>query len=369
MSPSHAQTLRLRLPEGESLIRILPGGLSNTRSLDAWTADRDIFVLTDETVARLYLGPFLEQLQSRRQEVFVIQPGESSKTLVQYERIIHFLVEHHFGRDMLLIGLGGGIVGDLGGFVASTYHRGIDYLLCPTTLIAQTDASIGGKTAVNLSEGKNLIGAFHHPLFVYIDPLVLRTLPPRELHAGFAEVIKYGVALDQTFFEWLEQHLDGLLELSTCEMQEAIRMALTLKIQVVEADPEERLGRRAVLNLGHTFGHAIETASDYRILHGEAVAIGMLMAAEFSVQQGWLEAAARDRIQTLLARAQLTLALPPLQTEHLLPYFSRDKKNFKGSLNLVLLEALGKAILTDRFSITDLVELLNHWPRGDRLIT
>ncbi|EQD54377.1 3-dehydroquinate synthase, partial [mine drainage metagenome] len=283
----------------------------------------------------------------------------------QFELITRILVEHHFGRDMLLIGLGGGVVGDLGGFIAATYHRGVDYLLCPTTLIAQTDASVGGKTAVNLAAGKNLIGAFHHPLLVYIDPLILRTLPARELHSGLAEVIKYGVALDLENFEWLENHLDGLLAFDVLDLQEAIRMALALKIAVVEADPEERLGRRALLNLGHTFGHAIESASNYRVLHGEAVAIGILMAADLSSRQGWLESSARDRIQSILERAHLELTLPSLRTEDLMPYLDRDKKNRNGRLKLVLLESLGKAVLTEQFALTETIDMLNNWPRSN----
>ncbi|MHB1543205.1 MAG: 3-dehydroquinate synthase [Gammaproteobacteria bacterium] len=359
------QSLRLQLRDGESRIFIQPGALQNTQHLDSWTNDRDVFILCDETVARLYLDPFLERLHSRRQIIHLIPPGETSKTIEQYERITWNLVKQHFGRDMLLIGLGGGVVGDLGGFVAATYHRGVDYLLCPTTLIAQTDASVGGKTAVNLPGGKNLVGAFHHPLLVYIDPLVLRTLPPRELHAGLAEVIKYGVALDPENFEWLEGHLDGLLGFDALDLQDAIRMALTLKIAVVEADPEERLGQRAILNLGHTFGHAIETASDYRVLHGEAVAIGILMAADLSSRLGWLDTTARDRIQSLLERAHLKLTLPSLRTEDLLPYFDRDKKNRKGHLKLVLLEALGKAVLAERFDMTHMIDMLNDWPQSD----
>lgn len=362
---STPQQLRLRQHDGDTQILILPGGLQNTRLLDPWTRQRDVFVLSDETVAQLYLSSLMDGLHASRIANHIIPPGETSKSIEQYEQVVESLVAQHFSRDMLLIGLGGGVVGDLGGFVAATYHRGVDYMLCPTTLIAQGDASVGGKTAVNLSVGKNLVGAFHHPRLVYVDPLTLCTLPPRELHAGVSELIKYGVALDPTYFNWLEQNLDNLLELDAVTLQEAIRMALAIKISVVEADPKERSGRRALLNLGHTFGHAIESASNYRVLHGEAVAIGMLMAAELSTRQGWLEISARDRIQTLLTRAHLRLTLPALRTEHLLPFFQRDKKVDNRQLKLVLIEALGKAVLTDRFSQSDLVDLLDHWSRED----
>ena len=359
-------SLKLQVHNSESHILIQPGGLQHLDSLDPWTRNRDVFVLTDETVARIYLEPVIGQLQSRRHAVHLVPAGETSKTLGQYERIIQHLVEHNFGRDMLLIGLGGGVVGDLGGFVAATYHRGVDYLLCPTTLIAQSDAAVGGKTAVDLPGGKNLVGAFHHPLLIYVDPLALRTLPARELHAGLAEVIKYGVGLDSENFAWLEAHLDNLLGFDPVVLQEAIRMALQLKIGVVEADPEERLGKRAILNLGHTFGHAIETASRYQVLHGEAVAIGLLMAADLSVRLGWLEMETRNRIRVLLERACLDLTLPTLQTDDLLPYFERDKKNRNGHLKLVLLKDLGRAVLTEQFTRAQLKDLLDSWPRSNR---
>jgi 3-dehydroquinate synthase len=354
------------LIDGKPATRVLfeNGGLQQTGWLAPWVQGRDVLILTDETVAGLYLEPFRKGLGAARLVCHPVAPGERSKNIETFLEVIDRLLENRFGRDMLLIGLGGGVIGDLGGFVAATYQRGVDYLLCPTTLIAQIDASLGGKTAIDLPKGKNLIGSFHYPKAIAVDPLALETLAWPEFRSGLAEAIKYGAGLDGDFFDWIEIHLDHLLAKEASTLNELVHRCLALKAEIVSSDPRETGSRRALLNLGHTFGHAIEAATGYRVRHGEGVAVGLLLAAKLSCQLGQLSQEAADRIHRVVKQCGLPVSLPPLKTTELLPYLFRDKKNQGDHLVLILFRSLGHAMITRDFPIEEMVRILDEWPRS-----
>jgi 3-dehydroquinate synthase len=255
------------------------------------------------------------------------------------------LVEGRMNRDACVVALGGGVVGDMAGFAAACYQRGVDYVQVPTTLLAQVDSSVGGKTGVNHPGGKNLIGAFHQPRAVIADTDALATLPPRELRAGLAEVIKYGLIADAGFLAWIEANLEALLRLDGAALAQAIRRSCEIKAEIVAEDEREH-GRRALLNLGHTFGHAIETATGYgEWLHGEAVGAGMLMAADLSCRLGWLESTDVERVRTLLARAGLPTAAPPIGAHRALELMGMDKKVLAGRIRLVLMRSVGDGVV------------------------
>jgi 3-dehydroquinate synthase len=275
----------------------------------------------------------------------VVENGEQAKSWAVLDRVFDALLVARFGRDSLLIALGGGVIGDLAGFAASVYQRGVPFLQVPTTLLAQVDSSIGGKTAINHARGKNMVGAFHQPLAVIADIASLDTLPVRELRAGLAEVIKHGFILDLQFIAWLEENMDKLLARDRSALEHAVRRSCELKAQVVAAD-EREAGRRAILNFGHTFGHAIEAAAGYgEWLHGEAVAAGMVMATELSERAGTLRREEAERVKALIARAGLPLRGPKLALERYLELMQVDKKAEGGRLRFVLLEGLGRAAL------------------------
>jgi len=306
-----------------------------------------VMIVTNETVAKLYLEPLRTALAGRQIAEAILPDGEQWKTLATFGVIIDRLIDEGFRRDACLVGLGGGVVGDVAGFAAACYQRGIDFVQAPTTLLAQVDSSVGGKTAVNHPRAKNMIGAFHQPIGVLTDTDTLRTLPPRELSAGLAEVIKYGLILDAALFEWLEQNVERLVALEPDALAFAIRRSCEIKAAVVAADERER-GNRALLNLGHTFGHALESVTRYeRWLHGEAVAIGMRLAARTSAALGRLDAAACERIEALLRRAGLPLAADGIDSELLLEHMARDKKAGAKGLRVVLLDAIGNAAVTE----------------------
>lgn len=306
-----------------------------------------VMVLSNEVVAPLYMARVQAHFSARRCETLVLPDGEAHKTLAAFGDVMGFMLEKRLERGALLLALGGGVIGDLGGFAAACYQRGIDFLQVPTTLLAQVDSSVGGKTAVNHPLGKNMIGAFHQPIAVVADTDTLASLPARELHAGLAEVIKYGLIRDLPFFEWLETHLDSLLAREPATLAEAVRRSCENKAEVVAAD-ERETGERATLNLGHTFGHAIETASGYgNWLHGEAVSAGMCMAARLSALSGWLNQPELERTLRLLARAQLPVAPPPaISAAKFRELMLHDKKNVGGRIRLVLLQGLGKSCVT-----------------------
>lgn len=309
-----------------------------------------VLIVTNETVAPLYLEQLKTAIPDRESDSIILPDGEEHKTLKTVSLIYDALLQGGYGRDCTLIALGGGVIGDMCGFVAATYQRGVDFIQVPTTLLAQVDSSVGGKTGVNHSLGKNMIGAFHQPQAVIADTNTLKTLPKRELLAGIAEVIKYGLLGDMEFLIWLEGNISALVELDDNALSYAIYRSCENKVSIV-AEDEREAGKRALLNLGHTFGHAIEATLGFgEWLHGEAVAAGMAMAADMSCRMGWISETDRDRAITLIAKTGLPTTLPSgITPEQLLASMGHDKKVLAGKLRLVLLKSLGHAIVTADF--------------------
>ncbi|MCP5158675.1 MAG: 3-dehydroquinate synthase [Gammaproteobacteria bacterium] len=340
------KTLYVELGDRRYPIYIGPGLLARPELLGSHIPGQQALVVSNTTVAPLYLEPVRAALGGRRHEVVILPDGEQYKTLDTLNEVFTALLSHRFDRNCTVIALGGGVIGDLAGFAAACYQRGVHFMQIPTTLLAQVDSSVGGKTAVNHPFGKNMIGAFYQPLCVLADTNTLATLPDRELSAGLAEVIKYGLIRDLPFLEWLEANLDALLARDAAALSEAIECSCRNKAEVVAAD-ERETGERALLNLGHTFGHAIETGIGYgEWLHGEAVAVGMILAAELSARLGWLYREQVDRVRRLLERARLPLQPPPgLTPDDFLRLMAVDKKVKDGQLRLILLRELGRAVI------------------------
>ncbi len=306
-------------------------------------------IVTDTTVGPLYLDKLRAALGAKKVSECILPDGERHKTLETAGRVFDELIAAKLNRDAVVLALGGGVVGDIAGFAAACYQRGIGCVQLPTTLLAQVDSSVGGKTGVNHSGGKNLIGAFHQPLAVIADTDTLSTLPDRELSAGLAEVVKYGCIADPRFLDWLDSNMDELRARDVESLTYAIFRSCEIKAAIVKEDEREQ-GRRAILNFGHTFGHAIEAATDYqRYLHGEAVALGMLMAAHFSRELGLIDAAATRRIEGLLARAGLPTETPRVGADRALGLMRMDKKVLAGTVRLVLLERLGSGIVVSEY--------------------
>ena len=302
-------------------------------------------IVTNAVVAPLYLAKVRKALEDARITEIVIADGEAAKSWETLNRVFDALLAARCGRDSLIVALGGGVVGDLAGFAAAVYQRGVPFVQVPTTLLAQVDSSVGGKTAINHPLGKNMVGAFHQPRAVIADVATLDTLPDRELRAGLAEVIKHGFALDASFAEWLEANIEKILRKDRESLAYAVRRSCELKARVVAAD-ERETGERALLNFGHTFGHAIEAGAGYGAwLHGEAVAVGMVMAAELSALMGHLKKNEVSRVRELLRRAGLPVKGPALQPERLIELMALDKKAAKGRTRFVVLEAIGRAAL------------------------
>ena len=321
---------------------------------------RHAFVVTSDTVAPLYLDRLHPALADATGiDTHVIGDGERHKTLDTFAEIQNALVERRVARDGVLVALGGGVVGDIAGFAAACYQRGIDFVQVPTTLLAQVDSAVGGKTGVNLPGGKNLVGAFHQPRCVISDTATLATLDPREVRAGFAEIVKYGLIDDPDFFEWLEASAGALLDLDDDALTTAVVRACERKAAIVAADERES-GVRALLNLGHTFAHAIETGTGYGAwLHGEAVAAGIVLAARMSHRMGWLSGQDCERIERLFERAGLPTRAPAeLSPRQMLEVMSVDKKVRRGRLRLILLRGIGEAVLTSEFDPETLHETL-----------
>ena len=342
--------VNVELQERRYPILIGNGLLQDERSYPVKRGER-VMIVTNPTVAQFYLDTVTFALKKRGCEVdhVLLPDGEKYKTLESLNLIFTALLQGNHGRDTTIIALGGGVIGDVAGFAAASYQRGVRLIQIPTTLLSQVDSSVGGKTAVNHELGKNMIGAFYQPSMVIIDTHTLDTLPKREVNAGLAEVIKYGAILDYEFFEWLEAHIDELVALNNESLQHCIARCCQIKADVVARDETEK-GDRALLNLGHTFGHAIETHLGYgNWLHGEAVSTGMMIAAALSEQLGDISVADVSRLEKLLARANLpTLSPDSMQLEDYLPHMMRDKKVLAGKLRLVLLKSLGQAyIATD----------------------
>ncbi len=340
------RTLRLDLAERGYPIHIGSGLLDDGALYRPHIRGRRVVVVSDNHVAALYGARVCAALADYQPLLLEFAPGEASKTLETYASLADRLIDGRFDRRVTLIALGGGVVGDMIGFLAATYQRGVDFIQVPTTLLAQVDSSVGGKTGVNRPGGKNLLGAFHQPRCVLADTGTLSSLPRRELAAGLAEVIKYGLLADAQFLVWIERELDALLGGDEAAFEHAIYRSCEIKATIVAAD-EREAGQRALLNLGHTFGHAIEAAAGYGTwLHGEAVGLGLLMAAELSVRLGRLPGAAVPRIAALLERAALPTRLPAdLATETLLGYMAGDKKVLDGQLRLVALDAIGRGVI------------------------
>ena len=341
--------VNVELQERRYPILIGSGLLQDERSYPIKRGNR-VMIVTNPTVAQFYLDTVIYALEKRGCVVdhVLLPDGEKYKTLESLNLIFTALLQGNHGRDTTIIALGGGVIGDVAGFAAASYQRGVRLIQIPTTLLSQVDSSVGGKTAVNHELGKNMIGAFYQPSMVIIDTLTLNTLPKREVNAGLAEVIKYGAILDYEFFEWLEQHIDELVALYPEALQHCISRCCQIKADVVARDETEK-GDRALLNLGHTFGHAIETHLGYgNWLHGEAVSTGIMMAAALSEELGDISIADVSRLEKLLARANLPTVSPDtMQPEDYLPHMMRDKKVLAGKLRLVLLKSLGQAYVAN----------------------
>jgi 3-dehydroquinate synthase len=339
------QTLRVELGERAYAIHIGERLLSSAGLILPQLDLLRVAIVTNTTVAALYLQQLVEALRARGVDVLsiVLEDGERYKDWATLNRIYDALLQRRCDRKTTLIALGGGVVGDLAGFAAATYMRGIPFIQVPTTLLAQVDSSIGGKTGINHPLGKNMIGAFYQPRLVLADTKVLETLPPRELSAGMAEVIKHGLVRDAAFFAWLEQNMEKLLACDQDALAHAVRRCCEIKAAVV-AEDERETGVRALLNFGHTFGHAIESGMGYgNWLHGEAVAAGMVIAADLSRRLGLIAQADVERVVLLLKRAGLPTAPPDIAPGRMLELMGADKKAEGGKLRFVLLDAIGSA--------------------------
>jgi len=344
------QTLKVDL--GDRSYPIFIGqGLLDQGLMAPYIKGQQVLIVTNETIAPLYLERLKKTLEGQFQVDTVVLPdGEQYKNMDQINTIFDALLGNRHNRTTTLIALGGGVVGDMTGFAAACYQRGVNFVQVPTTLLSQVDSSVGGKTGVNHPQGKNMIGAFHQPQCVVIDTDVLNTLPEKELSAGMAEVIKYGLIYDEAFLCYLEDHIDGLMGLQSDLLEQAIYRSCAVKAEVVAQD-EKEAGIRAWLNLGHTFGHAIEADQGYgEWLHGEAVGAGTMMAADLSCRLGWISSSDVDRIRNILEAANLPVFPPEsMGIDTFKDLMLVDKKVIDGSIRLVLLQEVGKAIVTSDF--------------------
>lgn len=339
-------TLTVDLGERSYPILIGPGLLGTPDLLKPYIRGHRVLVVSNVIVAPLYLDKLRASLGDIHTDVVILPDGEQTKNLDTLAQVYDRLLEGRHERSTTLIALGGGVTGDLTGFAAATYQRGVNFIQVPTTLLAQVDSSVGGKTGVNHPLGKNMIGAFYQPQCVVADIDVLASLPLRELQAGLAEVIKYGLLGNADFLAWLEQHIDELLQRDAALLSEAVKISCEEKARIVAADEREG-GVRALLNLGHTFGHAIEAAMGYGTwLHGEAVAAGMVMAADLSRRMGWISDADAQRTRQLIERAGLP-AYPPetITADRFMELMAVDKKVQQGKIRFVLLRSLGQAVV------------------------
>ena len=356
------KTINVDLGERSYPIYIGEDILSDAALIKKHISSKQILIVSNEAIAPIYLEKIEKHLENLDYEVLILPDGEIYKSLDSFNEVISRLMEKKFSRTCLLIALGGGVIGDLTGFVAACYQRGVKFIQIPTTLLAQVDSSVGGKTAVNHPLGKNMIGAFHQPSAVYADTTVLSTLPEREYSAGLAEVIKYGIIRDIEFFEWLEQNLSQLMQREAEALSYAIERSCINKAEVV-AEDERESGIRAILNLGHTFGHAIETALSYKgWLHGEAVGCGMVMAADLSCRLGLINQEKVDRIRAIIEQAKLPVSVHrDVTLDQMLENMKVDKKSRDGTLYLILLNDIGEAIVTADYTEEALRQTINHF--------
>lgn len=321
--------------------------------LAPYIVGQQVMLVSNSTVAPLYLAHYLTALQRLGKTVAtcILPDGEKYKDSTHLNLIFDALLESGFNRDATVLALGGGVIGDMAGFASACFQRGVSFIQVPTTLLSQVDSSVGGKTGINHPLGKNMIGAFQQPQVVLADMAQLSTLPERELSAGLAEVIKYALLGDLDFLVWLEQHMEGLVARDAALLAEAVCRSCAHKAQIVARDETEQ-GERALLNLGHTFGHAIESYLGYGTwLHGEAVATGMVMAADLSQRLGWISIADVERTKKIIQRARLPVKCPPIPLDEFLAYMAHDKKVLNGQLRLVLLKSLGQAVITKAFDV------------------
>lgn len=344
------KTLRLELGQRSYSIHIGAGLIDDHALYAPHTRGARVLIVSNDVVAPLYARRVVEAAGAAEIEIMELPDGESHKTLNALQQVLDRAMSMHLARDAVIIALGGGVVGDIAGFAAACYQRGIRYIQVPTTLLAQVDSSVGGKTAVNHPGGKNMIGAFHQPACVIADTDSLDSLPQRELAAGLAEVVKYGLIRDREFFEWLERNVNSLMAREAGALTHAVERSCHSKAEVVAGDEREG-GNRAILNLGHTFGHAIEAGLGFgHWLHGEAVAAGMCMAADLSRRMGLLDEDTCQRTVGLLSHMGLPVAAPAsLSRTRMLELMQMDKKVLSGRIRLVLLEALGKATVSSDF--------------------
>jgi 3-dehydroquinate synthase len=341
-------TVEVGLGERAYPIHIGAGQIARAGPLLAQMGTRKAVVVTNETVAAHWLEPLVRSLADSGvpHESIAIPDGESHKNFATLQSVVTRLLELRAERKTMIVALGGGVVGDVAGFAAAIYQRGMPFVQVPTTLLAQVDSSVGGKTGINHPLGKNMVGAFYQPRAVLIDTDCLETLPPREFAAGLAEVIKYGAIRDAGFFAWLEANVDALMARDGKALAHAIEVSCRIKAAIVAADEREE-GERALLNFGHTFGHAIESGMGYgEWLHGEAVAAGMAIAADVSHRLGRIDAGASERVRALLLRARLPVDPPRLGFERWMTLMARDKKVSAGAIRFILLDALGKAAIS-----------------------
>ncbi len=369
MGSEASQPLTVELGDRSYPIHIRDGLLADRALLEATLKPllraNQVAVITNPTVEALYGEALLSALPGRQVDVFSMPDGEAHKNLETYGAAMDFLMAHRHNRTTTIVALGGGVVGDLAGFVAATFQRGVDFVQVPTTLLAQVDSSVGGKTAVNHPAGKNMIGAFYQPRVVLIDTQTLTTLPPREYTAGLAEVVKYGVIADAEFFSWMEANAAALVARDPQILEHAIRTSCATKARVVAAD-EREASVRAILNFGHTFGHAIEKLTGYGAwLHGEAVSIGMVMAARFSHKLGLLDQGGPERIRDLLLSLGCPVALTQgLPASDMMDAMGMDKKATDGNIRFVVTPEIGSATLTANYADAALREVLDTFSQG-----
>lgn len=356
------KTISINLGDRSYDILIASGILDNSKQLLPWIGGQQVFIITNEVVAPLYLDRIKISLSDKSVEEIVLADGESIKTLQTAEKIFDKMISIPLDRSTTVIALGGGVVGDIAGFIAACYQRGIPFIQIPTTLLSQVDSSVGGKTAVNHPRGKNMIGAFHQPQRVLIDASTLSTLQPRQFSSGVAEVIKYGMINDPSFFGWMEKNIDLVMALDEDALEYMIEQSCLNKANIVEQDEREG-GIRALLNLGHTFGHAIETATGYTgWLHGEAIALGMMMAGFMSNLQGEFSEQALDQLKSLLNRARLPVEpSTDFSPKALKELMLLDKKVKQGKLRLVLLKGIGQAYIADEYDEAALDATLEYF--------
>ncbi len=360
----HEVLLHVSLGERSYPIVIGRSVLANIGRLISYLPNRRVALVTNKTIYPLYGESLIAKLRQQGIDVLSIclPDGEQYKDWPALNQIFDALLEHTVDRNTTLIALGGGVIGDVAGFAAATYQRGIPFIQIPTTLLAQVDSSVGGKTAINHARGKNMIGAFYQPQLVLADTNTLKTLPDREYRSGLAEIIKYGLGLDAAFFEWLQTNMGALNQRDPAVLAYAIKRSCEIKAGIVAADERETLkdGGRALLNLGHTFGHAIETALGYGVwLHGEGVACGMVLAAELSHELGSLNTTSLARATALIQAAGLPTTMPNISTDAMLSHMRRDKKNEGGNIRLILLDKIGASNVNPAISNQRLRQFLD----------